>query len=91
VEIIIGSSPHIRPDYPVKKQPAAGGMVEAKLLHVRKPRKGIAGPSGMERRQKKTQDPLKGRVLTILVPDADLLPKDIENCEYRVMLRFSKK
>lgn len=91
MEIIIGSSPQISQQLPAKKQPPVVGMVEAKLLHVRKPRKGIAGPSGMERRQKKTQDPLKGRVLTMLVADADLLPKDIEDCEYRVMLRFSKK
>ncbi len=91
MEIIIGSSPHISQEIRTKTQPATSGVVEAKLLHVRKPRKGIAGPSGMERRQKQTQDPLKGRVLTVLVPDAALLPKDIENSEYRVMLRFSKK
>ena len=91
MEIIIGSSPQISQQLPAKNQPPVVGMVEAKLLHVRKPRKGIAGPSGMERRQKKTQDPLKGRVLTMLVADADLLPKDIDDCEYRVMLRFSKK
>ena len=91
MEIIIGSSPHISQEIPTKKQQAASGVVEAKLLHVRKPRKGIAGPSGMERRQKQTQDPLKGRVLTVLVPDAALLPKDIEDIQYRVMLRFSKK
>jgi hypothetical protein len=91
VEIIIGSSPQISQKIPAKKQAAVVGMVEAKLLHVRKPRKGIAGPSGMERRQKQTQDPLKGRVLTMLVPDADLLPKDLEDGEYTVMLRFSKK
>lgn len=91
MEIIIGSSPHISQEIQTKTQPATSGVVEAKLLHVRKPRKGIAGPSGMERRQKQTQDPLKGRVLTVLVPDAALLPKDLENSEYRVMLRFSKK
>ncbi len=91
MEIIIGSSPQINREIPSKRSPAPGAVIEAKLLHVRKPRKGIAGPSGMERRQKQTQDPLKGRVLTVLVPDATLLPKDIESNEYRVMLRFSRK
>lgn len=91
MEIIIGSSPHISRELPAKKQQPAGSIVEATLLHVRKPRKGIAGPSGMERRQKQTQDPLKGRVLTVLVDDEALLPKDIESSDYRVMLRFSKK
>jgi len=91
MEIIIGSSPPIHQDFPAKKHSQASSTVEAKLLHVRKPRQGIAGPSGMERRQKQTQDPIKGRVLTLLVPDATLLPKDIENGDYRVLLRFSKK
>jgi len=92
MEIIIGSSPQIGQSFPTN-QPAgsSSGMVEAKLLHVRKPRKGVAGPSGMERREKKTQDPLKGRVLTLLIPDADTLPKDIDSGSYRVMLRFQKK
>jgi len=91
MEIIIGSSPHISRELPAKKQQLSGGMVEATLLHVRKPRKGVAGPSGIERRQKQTQDTLKGRVLTVLVDDAALLPEDIEKSEYRVMLRFSRK
>ena len=91
MEIIIGSSPHISRELPAKKQQSSGGMVEATLLHVRKVRKGVAGPSGLERRQKQTRDPVKGRVLTVLVADAALLPKDIEKSEYRVMLRFSKK
>ena len=91
MEIIIGSSPQINREIPSKRSQSPGAAIEAKLLHVRKPRKGIAGPSGMERRQKQTQDPLQGRVLTVLVPDAALLPKDIESNEYRVILRFSRK
>ena len=91
MEIIIGSSPPIKQDLPAKQPAAPGGTVEAKLLNVRKPRKGIAGPSGMERRQKQTQDPVKGRVLTLLVPDAAVLPKDIDTGDYRVLLRFSRK
>lgn len=66
------------------------GSVEAQLLNVRPPRKGIAGPSGAERRGKKTKDPLKGRVLTLMVSDADSLPKDIDKARYRVMLRFQR-
>ena len=91
MEIIIGSSPPIGQDLPAKQPSAVGGSVEAKLLNVRKPRQGISGPSGMERRQKQTQDPIKGRVLTVLVPDATLLPKDIDSGNYRVHLRFSRK
>jgi hypothetical protein len=91
MEIIIGSAVPLAPNFPAKKtEPAPAGMIEAKLLHVRPPRKGVAGPSGMERRNKKTKDPLKGRVLTIMVADGDLLPRDLESGAYKVYLRFQK-
>jgi hypothetical protein len=45
----------------------------------------------MERRGKKVNDPQKGRVLTILVPDANSLPKDIDSKKYKVILRFVRK
>jgi hypothetical protein len=45
----------------------------------------------MERRKKQTNDPLTGRVLTILVPDGRLLPADIDSAGYDVSLRFTRK
>ena len=91
MEIIIGSTMPLVPHLPAKKaEPAPSGMIEAKLLHVRPPRKGVAGPSGMERRGKTTKDPIKGRVLTIMVPDGDVLPRDLESGDYKVYLRFQK-
>ena len=90
MEIIIGSMPPL-PAQAGKQQERATGLVEAQLLNVRPPRKGIAGPSGMERRGKKTKDPLKGRVLTLMVPDGAVLPADIESGSYTVQLRFVKK
>jgi hypothetical protein len=90
MEIIIGSIPPLGP--PAPRIPAEiGPGVEAHLLHIRPPRRGIAGPSGMERRGKKVSDPLKGRVLTVLVPNADSLPKDIDTDKYKVILRFIRK
>lgn len=90
MEIIIGSMPPLASqlEKPVEKNAV---VVEAQLLHVRKPRKGIAGPSGMERRGRRVKDPLKGRVLTIMVPDASLLPADIDRANYNVYLRFVRK
>lgn len=89
MEIIIGSIP------PLAQQRQKGAqaresepVIPAQLLHVRPPRKGIAGPSGMERRKKQVNDPHRGRVLTILVPDGRLLPTDIESGSYDVILRF---
>ncbi len=90
MEIIIGSTPPLTPDFPAKQNPPPSGFIEAKLLHVRLPRKGVAGPSGMERRGKKTKDPLKGRVLTLMVADGDLLPRDIDSGAYKVYLRLQK-
>lgn len=90
MEIVIGLTPPLAQNFPAKGPTAANGFIEAKLLHVRPPRKGIAGPSGMERRGKHTKDPLRGRVLTIMVPDGDMLPRDIDSTNYKVMLRFHK-
>ncbi len=89
MEIIIGSIPPLNPS---NEKPAStpSGMVEGKLLNVRPPRKGIAGPSGAERRGKNTKDPVKGRVLTLMVMDADTLPKDIDKAGYRVTMRFHR-
>ncbi len=88
MEIIIGSPPPITPKQP-KVQQSPSPLIEAELLHHRPPRKGIAGPSGMERREKPVKDPQRGRVLTLLVADGSVLPKDLE--KYKVQLRFVRK
>ena len=90
MEIIIGSIPPLQPQSQ-KVSPKAGNFIEAQLLHVRPPRKGIAGPSGRERRTKQANDPRKGRVLTIMIPDAGLLPPDIDTAKYDVTLRLIRR
>ena len=90
MEIIIGSI-HPLPTQSPKPPEKSQAAIEAQLLHVRPPRKGIAGPSGMERRGKKATDPLRGRVLTLMVADADLLPADIDSGRYKVALRFIRR
>lgn len=89
MEIIIGSTPPLNHSVD-KPNFRERGAIEAKLLHVRPPRRGIAGPSGAERREKKTRDPVKGRVLTLMVMDGDVLPKDVEKANYMVSLRFHR-
>ncbi len=89
MEIIIGSVPPLSTKAK-PEQSRDSGVVEAQLLHVRPPRKGVAGPSGAERRGKKARDPLKGRVLTLMVPDSEALPKDIDTARYKVSLRFHR-
>ena len=90
MEIIIGSIPPLPPQLP-KGQEKPMGMVEAQLLHVRPPRKGISGPAGMERRGKKVSDPGQARILTIMVPDATALPADLDQGKYAVYMRFVRK
>jgi hypothetical protein len=90
MEIIIGSIPPLQ-SQSQKMSPKGSSFVEAQLLHIRQPRKGVAGPSGRERRTKQGSDPRKGRVLTIMVPDASLLPPDIDTAKYDVSIRLIRR
>lgn len=90
MEIIVGSIPPLKP----QSQKSAQGnnsVIAAQLLHVRPPRKGVAGPSGRERRNKQANDPQMGRVLTIMVPDASQLPSDIDSGKYDVSIRLIRR
>lgn len=90
MEIIVGSIPPLKQRNQNPEQ-RSGPVVEAQVLHVRPPRKGVAGPSGMERRTKAGKDPVRGRVLTIMVPDGSQLPPDIDHARYDVSLRFIRR
>jgi len=89
VNIIIGSIDPLG-HLPGKSGPT-GAPVEAELLHVRDPRQRIAGPMGQERRKQLRKDPFKGKVLTLLISDSTILPKDLDTKKYKVLLRFVKK
>lgn len=90
MEIVIGASPYV--GLPEKKRRLAGeAVVEAHFLAMRRPRK----PYGMPRQGEQNRrfrisglDPAGGRILTLLVPDSNNLPKDIASGEYKIFLRF---
>ena len=89
VDIIIGA---ITPPGSSINKPGAGGTpVEAELLNIREPRQRIQEPLGEERRKQFRQDPQNGRVLTLLIPNSTILPKDLDGKKYKVLLRFMKK
>jgi len=89
VDIIIGS---IEPLGSPTNKPGSGGTpIEAELLHVRDPRQRIVGPLGQERRKQPRQDPQHGKVLTLLIPDSAILPKDLDVKKYKVLIRFMRK
>jgi hypothetical protein len=90
MEIIIGSLPPLTPQSQKITQ-RNSQTVEAQLLHVRPPRKGVAGPSGRERRNKEVNDPRTARVLTIMVPDATQLPVDLDGEKYDLSLRIIRR
>ena len=89
VDIVIGAVQPTGP--PVSKPGTPASVIEAEILNIREPRQNISGPNGEERRKQFRQDPVNGRVLTILVPNSSLLPKDLDIGRYKVMIRFMKK
>ncbi len=89
VDIMVGGIPPAGPPASSTRLAAAG--VEAELLNIRSPRKRITRPKGKERRKQFRQDPAAGKVLTILVANGNILPKNLNTKDYRVVLRFVKK
>ena len=89
VDIMVGGIPPAGPPVSSTRPTAAG--VEAELLNIRSPRKRITGPKGRERRKQFRQDPVSGKVLTILVANGNILPRDLNTRDYKLVLRFVKK
>jgi hypothetical protein len=90
MEIVIGAAPYV--GLPEKKRRLASeSSVEAHFLAIRRPRKHYGMPrQGEQNRRFRISglDPAGGRILTLLVPDSNNLPKDITNGEYKIFLRF---
>lgn len=89
MEIVIGAAPRVGP--PPKRTPAAGpGMVEARILNVRPPRRRRENPPAENDRRhtKSFEDPAAGRVMVLLIPEGYNIPPDIGSGNYRIFLRF---
>ncbi len=70
----------------------AGAQLEARLLHVRSPRRTRRSKAAEERAAgSPAADPPGARVLVLLVPDAFRLPPDLDQGRYRVFLRFVRR
>jgi len=90
MDYVIGRIP--RPGMAQGKTAREGQSIEAKVLHVREPRRRQQeAVEGEDRRKSSATDPPGARVLVVLVPDAYRLPEDIEQGDYRVFLRFVRK
>ena len=89
IDIMVGGIPPAGPPVSATRPTRVG--IEGELLNIRNPRQRIIDPEGQERRKQFRQDPAGGKVLTILVANGNILPKNINTSDYRVVLRFVKK
>ncbi len=92
MDIRVGGAPPVGP--PAAKVAVATGAVEARVLGVRAPRCRPGRPPDprCERRHSDpSTDPPGGRVLILLIPDAEQLPEGIESGSWRVFLRFARR
>lgn len=89
VDIVIGSIAPVRA--PLNQPGGNNGQTEAEILHIRSPRQRVTGPPEQERRKLPKVDPPNSRVLTLLIPDGKVLPKDLDGKKYKIVIRFMKK
>lgn len=92
MEIVIGSATPVGP--PPKKGAGPRDFIEARMLHVRPPRRRRGHvPAGQKDRRggKNTVDPVGSRVMVLLVPDGFRIPQDIDSGNYRVFVRFAPR
>ena len=66
--------------------------VEVRLLAIRPPRR-RSREKGKNRRGRRSagRDPVNGRVLVMMVPDATQLPDGLATGEYRVFINFVRR
>ena len=91
MDFVVGRIPRTSTASEQKAKETLG--IEAKILHVREPRRRRREESSEreERRSSPKTDPPGARVLVILVPDAYRLPEDLDDGDFRVFLRFVRK
>lgn len=90
MEIVIGAAPRLS-NHGRSKKTCANGVVEAKLLDMRYPRRSFGRPPvGQNERRGGggSPDPLSGRVMTVLIPDGYSIPPDAKSNNYKILLRF---
>ncbi|HOV84926.1 MAG TPA: hypothetical protein PLM79_01080 [Syntrophobacteraceae bacterium] len=90
MDIILGTNP-VKGSHPRTTASGGGTTVEARILYQRPCRKSRGTPpSGQrERRHRRSlADPPNGRVVFLLVPEGNRLPRDLSNANYRVFLRL---
>lgn len=90
MDIMIGGTTRVGPGGGRGRPDTETALVEAKLLDIRSPRKRRGNPpNGTERReQAQSGDPADGRVVVLLIPEGQKVPRGVESGQYRIFLRF---
>ncbi|MDQ7007255.1 MAG: hypothetical protein Q9Q40_08485 [Acidobacteriota bacterium] len=90
MDFVVGRIP--RTNSSTEKNVTQSLGIEARVLHMREPRRrNRDAVEGEERRRDQGTDPPGARVLVVLVPEAYKLPENLDSGEYRVFLRFVRK
>lgn len=92
MDLVIGRIPAVGPAN--DKRADQGTPVEARVLHIRQPRRSRNPDKVKDARRAPASpqaDPPGARVLILLVPEAFKLPDDLDKSNYRVFLRFVKR
>lgn len=74
------------------KKDGTKSWIEAKVLHLREPRRRRGSSENVEERSPDSTatDPPGARVMVLLVPDGYRLPEDMASGNYRVFLRLAR-
>jgi hypothetical protein len=75
MNIVVGETVQIGPAVQYR-QDGEAASVEAKLLEIR------------ERRATPDSGNASGRIITLLIPDGQRIPRGVESGEYRIYLKF---
>ncbi len=89
MEIVIGATNRIEmPKY--KSSVPQTRYAQAKILNIRKPRNRYSNLSYQKNNRRKTSanDPVNGKVITLIIPNENSVPNDLETGKYSIQVKF---
>jgi hypothetical protein len=89
MEIVIGAANRIEvPKY--KNSVPLTRYAQAKILNIRKPRNRYSNLSYQQnnRRKVSANDPVNGKVITLIIQNENSIPNDLETENYTIQVKF---
>jgi len=89
MEIVIGAAQRINTQKYNRSAPRTR-YAQARILNVRKPRNRYNNLTygHMNRRRKNVNDPVNGKVITLMIPNNSAVPSDLETGNYSIQVKF---